>query len=57
METFGARLLFKSGKAFGVNLQAEPGRAQLDDIKNLLQVAWFSNKINTLPNHTPSRGE
>jgi len=57
VETFGGRLLFKSGKAFGINLQAKPDQAQLDDIKNLLQVAWFSNKINSLPDHPPSRGE
>jgi hypothetical protein len=57
METFGERLLFKSGTVFGISLQAQPGRAPLDDVKNLLQVAWFSNRINSLPNKSSSRAQ
>jgi hypothetical protein len=49
VETFGDRLLFKSGKSFGVSLKGEPATPLLQDVKNLLQVAYFSHKINDLP--------
>jgi transcription-repair coupling factor (superfamily II helicase) len=49
VETFGARLLFKSGKSFCVTLEGDPSAGLLQDVKNLLQVAYFSSKINDLP--------
>jgi hypothetical protein len=45
VETFGDRLLFKSGKSFGLTLTSEPGSSQMADTKNLLQVAYFSTTI------------
>jgi transcription-repair coupling factor (superfamily II helicase) len=45
VETFESRLLFKSGKSFGVQLASEPADRLLVDARNLLQVAYFSNKI------------
>jgi hypothetical protein len=49
VETFGNRLLFKSGKLFGITLAGAPDVPLLQDVKNLLQVAYFSIKINNLP--------
>ncbi|HET6349766.1 MAG TPA: transcription-repair coupling factor [Candidatus Krumholzibacteria bacterium] len=48
-ETFGRRILFKSGKSFAVNLRGQPPERVLDDVNNLLQVARFASKINALP--------
>jgi len=48
-ETFGRRILFKSGKSFAVSVTAEPPARVLDEVKNLLQVALFASKINPLP--------
>jgi transcription-repair coupling factor (superfamily II helicase) len=45
VETFGDRLLFKSGKPFGLRLTSEPADRVLSDARNLLQVAYFSTKI------------
>jgi hypothetical protein len=49
VETFGARLLFKPGKSFSVILEGDASAVLLQDVKNLLQVAFFSSKINDLP--------
>jgi transcription-repair coupling factor (superfamily II helicase) len=48
-ETFGRRILFKSGKAFAVSLIGMPPARVLDEVKNLLQTARFASKINALP--------
>jgi len=53
VETFGARLLFKAGKSFGVTLAGDPVAPLLQDVKNLLQVAHFSSKVNNLPAEEP----
>ncbi len=45
VETFGERLLFKSGSAFGVTLAAETATPLLRDARNLLQVTYFSNTM------------
>ncbi len=45
VETFGDRLLFKSGTTFGVTLEADGATPLLQDAKNLLQVAYFSTKM------------
>jgi transcription-repair coupling factor (superfamily II helicase) len=45
VETFESRLLFKSGKPFAVTLASEPSERLIDDAKNLLQVAYFSNRM------------
>ncbi len=55
VETFGDRLLFKSGKTFGVSLDGDPPAPLLQDVKNLLQVAYFSSKINDLPDKKQGR--
>jgi transcription-repair coupling factor (superfamily II helicase) len=49
-ETFGRRILFKSGKSFAVSLTGQPPAAIIDEVKNLLQIARFTSKINALPN-------
>jgi transcription-repair coupling factor (superfamily II helicase) len=46
VETFAARLLFKSGKTFGITLEAGASGRLLVDARNLLQVAYFSSRIN-----------
>jgi transcription-repair coupling factor (superfamily II helicase) len=56
VETFGSRLLFKSGESFGVTLGAATGSPLLQDVKNLLQVAHFSSKVNSLPAEEPDLG-
>jgi transcription-repair coupling factor (superfamily II helicase) len=48
-ETFGRRILFKSGKSFAVSLVGMPPARVLDEVRNLLQTARFSSKINVLP--------
>jgi hypothetical protein len=48
-ETFGRRILFKSGKSFAVSLIGQPPLRVLDEVKNLLQIARFASKINALP--------
>lgn len=48
-ETFGRRILFKSGKTFAVSLIGQPPARLVDEVKNLLQVARFASKINSLP--------
>ena len=48
-ETFGRRVLFKSGKNFAVSLRGQPPERVLDEVNNLLQIARFASKINTLP--------
>ncbi len=48
-ETFGRRILFKAGKTFAVSLVGQPPAHLPDEVKNLLQVARFASKINTLP--------
>jgi hypothetical protein len=48
-ETFGRRILFKSGKTFAVSLFGQPPVRLVDEVKNLLQVARFASKINSLP--------
>jgi hypothetical protein len=48
-ETFGRRILFKSGKNFAVSLRGQPPERVLDEVNNLLQIARFASKINTLP--------
>jgi hypothetical protein len=45
VETFGTRVLFKSGRPFGVELAASTAAPLLLDTKNLLQVAYFSTRI------------
>jgi transcription-repair coupling factor (superfamily II helicase) len=45
VETFESRLLFKSGRPFAVRLESEPADRLIVDAKNLLQVAYFSNKM------------
>jgi transcription-repair coupling factor (superfamily II helicase) len=45
VETFEDRLLFKTGGGFAVRLESEPADRLLVDAKNLLQVAYFSNRI------------
>ncbi len=50
-ETFGRRILFKSGKTLAVSLIGQPPARLADEVKNLLHVARFSSNINTLPNH------
>jgi transcription-repair coupling factor (superfamily II helicase) len=45
VETFESRLLFKSGKPFAVRLDCEPADRLPVEAKNLLQVAYFSNRI------------
>jgi len=45
VETFERRLLFKSGKTFGLRMEVEPSDRLLLEAKNLLQVALFSNKV------------
>jgi hypothetical protein len=47
VETFAARLLFKSGEVFGLTLKASASERLLADTKNLLQVAYFSSKLGT----------
>lgn len=49
VETFGRRILFKSGKSFGVSLIGQPSVSIVDEVKNLLQIARFASKINALP--------
>jgi transcription-repair coupling factor (superfamily II helicase) len=48
-ETFGRRILFKSGKTFAVSLRGQPPERVLDEVNILLQVARFASKINALP--------
>ncbi len=48
-ETFGRRILFKAGKTFAVSLIGQPPARLVDEVKNLLQVARFASKINSLP--------
>jgi transcription-repair coupling factor (superfamily II helicase) len=48
-ETFGRRILFKSGKVFAVTLVGQPPSRVLDEVKKLLQTAHFASKINALP--------
>ncbi len=48
-ETFGRRILFKAGKTFAVSLIGQPPTQLVDEVKNLLQVARFASKINSLP--------
>ncbi len=48
-ETFGRRILFKAGKTFAVSLIGQPPARLPDEVKNLLQVARFASKINSLP--------
>jgi transcription-repair coupling factor (superfamily II helicase) len=48
-ETFGRRILFKSGKTFAVSLRGQPPERVLDEVNNLLQIARFPSKINALP--------
>jgi transcription-repair coupling factor (superfamily II helicase) len=48
-ETFGRRILFKAGKTFAVSLIGQPPTPLVDEVKNLLQVARFASKINSLP--------
>jgi transcription-repair coupling factor (superfamily II helicase) len=48
-ETFGRRILFKSGKNFAVSLRGQPPERVLDEVNNLLQIARFASKINALP--------
>ncbi len=48
-ETFGRRILFKAGKTFAVSLIGQPPSPLVDEVKNLLQVARFASKINSLP--------
>jgi hypothetical protein len=48
-ETFGRRILFKSGKNFAVTLRGQPPERVLDEVNNLLQIARFASKINALP--------
>ena len=48
-ETFGRRILFKAGKIFAVSLIGQPPTRLVDEVKNLLQVARFASKINSLP--------
>jgi len=48
-ETFGRRILFKAGKTFAVSLIGQPPIPLVDEVKNLLQVARFASKINSLP--------
>jgi len=47
-ETFGRRILFKSGKTFAVSLRGQPPERILNEVNNLLQIARFASKINTL---------
>ena len=49
VETFGDRLLFKSGKSFGVTLTGNEGAPLLRDTRNLLQVAYFSTRMGVSP--------
>jgi transcription-repair coupling factor (superfamily II helicase) len=49
VETFGDRVLFKSGKTFGVALEEDPTGRLLVDAKNLLQVSYFSSTIGVSP--------
>jgi transcription-repair coupling factor (superfamily II helicase) len=49
-ETFGRRILFKSGKSFAVSLIGQPPAGIVDEVKNLLQIARFTSKINALSN-------
>ncbi len=49
-ETFGRRILFKSGKSFAIRLTGQPPAAIIDEVKNLLQIARFTSNINALPN-------
>jgi len=53
VETFGPRLLFKSGKTFGVTLTAATGVPLLRDTRNLLQVSYFSTRIGVSPDQQP----
>ncbi len=46
VETFDQRLGFKAQKTLGVTLTAAPERPLLQDLRNLLQVAHFSDNIN-----------
>ncbi len=48
-ETFGRRILFKAGSTFAVSLIGQPPTRLVDEVKNLLQVARFASKINSLP--------
>ena len=48
-ETFGRRILFKAGSTFAVSLIGQPPARLVDEVKNLLQVARFASKINSLP--------
>ncbi|MCI0453060.1 MAG: hypothetical protein L0Z51_11875, partial [Candidatus Latescibacteria bacterium] len=48
-ETFGRRILFKSGKTFAVSLLGQPPARVVDEVKNLLQIAHFASNINSLP--------
>ena len=48
-ETFGRRILFKSGKNFAVTLRGQPPERVLNEVNNLLQIARFASKINALP--------
>ena len=48
-ETFGRRILFKAGKTFAISLIGQPPTPLADEVKNLLQVARFASKINSLP--------
>ena len=48
-ETFGRRILFKSGKTFAVTLRGQPPERVLNEVNNLLQIARFASKINALP--------
>jgi transcription-repair coupling factor (superfamily II helicase) len=48
-ETFGRRVLFKSGRNFAVSLRGQPPERVVDEVNNLLQIARFASKINTLP--------
>jgi len=48
-ETFGRRILFKSGKAFAVSLLGQPPAGIVEEVKKLLQTARFASKINALP--------
>jgi len=51
VETFGGRLLFKSGTQFGLTLAAGADTPLLADTRNLLQVAYFSTRIGVSPGH------
>jgi transcription-repair coupling factor (superfamily II helicase) len=51
VETFGGRLLFKSGAQFGVTLAASDDSLLLADTRNLLQVAYFSTTMGVSPGH------